>query len=207
MATPYDILTDIQAYGGLTKEYVAKQIHKVPEAQSVERVKFLLERCTGRTLLDIGCASGELHSKLAVVTKAIYGLDRNGVDGPSFKVLDIDAIPGEPILPFRETEGIDTILCGEVIEHLANPGWLLQRIASNFHDAELIITAPNAFSKSGRHWMGRGIENINADHVSWLSWHTLRVLVGRYGYNVSEWYWYGGEALTAEGLIFVCRQG
>lgn len=202
----YEILSDIQAHNGLGREYAEKQLHKVPETTSVDRVKFLVERCTGRGVLDVGSASGPLHAKLGEVAKVIFGADRNPTAGDRSAVLDLDAWGGSEIMPFADQLEIDTVVCGEVLEHLSNPGWLLHRIAHSFPNAELIVTAPNAFGKSGRGWMAKGIENVNREHVTWFSWHTLLVLTGRYGYETREWHWYNGDPMTAEGMIFCCRQ-
>lgn len=200
----YQILKDIRAYGGRGKAYGEKQIHKVPDASVVERVPFVVEKCQGRTVLDIGHASGALHSKISAVAKMTFGLDKERNGSAQSVVMDLDDVSLVD-LPFPTELGIDLIVCGEVIEHLANPGWLLQRLARTFPNAELLITVPNAFSAGARSWLARGIENVHVQHCAWYSWHTLKILVERYSYNINEWHWYNGEPLTAEGLIFVCK--
>ena len=203
-SSPYDILDEIQAYDGLGRAYGEKQLHKVPDAPVVNRRQFVIERCTGKVVLDIGCASGELHAQLLPVVKQIYGIDKDSMAGPNYAQFDLDELGAPPVLPFVD-RGIELIVCGETLEHLSNPGWLLNRIATSFPSAELLITVPNAFSRAGASWLARGVENVNRDHVAWYSYHTLKVLAERYGFAVKESFWYGGEPLMAEGLIFSCR--
>jgi 2-polyprenyl-3-methyl-5-hydroxy-6-metoxy-1,4-benzoquinol methylase len=200
----YNILSDIQAYHGRGRAYGEKQLHRIPKTDSVDRVKFVLQRCKSKVVLDVGHASGELHSKITAVAKQVFGLDKERNGSAHSVTMDLDDF-AIPALPFPRELGIELVVCGEVIEHLANPGWFLHRLGQALPDAELLITAPNAFSSGSRHWLSQHIENVNRDHVSWLSWHTLKVLVERYGYEVMEWHWYNGQPLTAEGLIFVCK--
>jgi len=95
---------------------------------------------------------------------------------------------------------VDIIVCGEVFEHLANPGRVLKALRE--YQKPVVVTVPNAFSDSGHFSVSRGIENVNKDHVAYYSYWTLRELVTRYGFTIYDWYWYNGKPLTAEGLIF-----
>lgn len=176
-------------------EYVAKMMHTIPEVKSIDREKFILDRCKGKTVLDIG-ASGRMHALIAKTAAKCYGIDREDGDG----VVGVNLDDVSVTLPVFD--GVELVVCGEVLEHLANPGWFLQRLKKAYQ-VPVVITVPNAFSAAGYSHMERGIENINCDHVSWYSWKTMSVLLGRYGYEIDEWHWYGGEPITAEGLIFL----
>jgi hypothetical protein len=179
----------------VSPEYAAKMLHAVPDADVVDRARFILERCTGQVVLDVG-ASGPMHDAIGKVAHAVYGIDRE--DGPGVVGINLDDVTTE--LPVYGD--VTRIVCGEVLEHLANPGYFLQRLRAAYR-CETIITVPNAFSEAARKSVLRGVEQINRDHVSWLSWKTLTVLLGRYGYSVKEFYWYGGQPYTAEGLVIV----
>lgn len=202
----YQILEDLTAYDGLGRQYGEKQLHKIPDAKSVDRRKFILEKCVGKTVLDIGHASGELHDMIKSVAKHAFGIDRDAKVSPDYARIDLDDLTIAN-LPFTAADGIDLVVCGETLEHLSNPGWLLQRIAKDLPGSELLITVPNAFSSGSRKWLARGIENVNRDHSCWFSWKTLTNLVSRFGYSVKEFYWYGGEPLVAEGIIVVAVHG
>lgn len=201
---------------GPSEEYRRKQLHPVPDAKVVDREAFILERVAGKVVLDIG-ASGRMHAAIVETAKRCYGIDR-----PPIHLSDIlQRCPHYPIqgdLEFGNDVifGIDLdnfsaelpkldvqiVVCGEVIEHLSNPGFFLKRLRAAYK-CPVIITVPNAFNDGCRKTLERGVENVNNDHVAWYSFHTLSELVRREGYEVKEHYWYNGRPRFAEGLIFV----
>lgn len=180
-----------------TPAYAAKQLHSVPHFEVIDRGQFILDFCRDKWVLDIG-ASGPMHASIKQVAKKYQGLDRFPGDG--IVGMDLDDVS----LELPKYWGIERIVCGEVLEHLANPGYFLKRLRENYN-ASVVFTVPNAFSDSGRSWLERGIENVNSDHVAWYSYRTLRTLLGRYGYSARQWYWYKGRPNYSEGLIAVCH--
>ena len=205
MPAIYDILTAAQrnGHGGLA--WREKMIHPVPDAEVVNRREFILERCKDKTVLDIGCASGDLFGEIAKVAFKAYGIDKDETPFPTTEVCDIECEGSNWQNARMEWKSADIIIAGELLEHLSNPGFFLDTTSQCFPDAELIITTPNAFSDGARGQMAKGIECVNVDHVGWYSWHTLKVLVERSGYEVKENYWYNGRKRFAEGLVFVCK--
>jgi hypothetical protein len=180
----------------ISAAYAAKQIHPVPDFPVVDRQRFVLDQCAGKRVLELG-ASGPLHAALVGVAASVVGIDK--VDGEGVVGFDLDDV-SQPTLPIAETP--DLVLCGEVLEHLGNPGYLLQRLRQQCA-CPLLVTVPNAFSDIARKALASGIESVNREHVAWYSWHTLAVLLDRYGYVVRDTYWYHGQPRTAEGLIMV----
>lgn len=199
----YDILKDVQQFKQLSPEYVEKQMHRVPEAQVVDRAKFLIEASKGKTVLDIG-ADGPMADQIRAAADRYYGISKNGVKRDGVINQDLDGILGDVRLPWCGM-AIELVVCGEVLEHLSNPGWLLRRLKLSFPNVPVVITVPNAHSESGRDWLAKGIENVNRDHVAYYSYWTVMTLVERHGFQVDEWYWYNGKPRTAEGLVFVIR--
>jgi 2-polyprenyl-6-hydroxyphenyl methylase/3-demethylubiquinone-9 3-methyltransferase len=183
-------------------EYAAKMLHTVPQATVVDRIAFVLERCRGRRVLELG-ASGKLHDEIVKSAAELFGVDKSPRD-TSIEAFDLDVI-GECQDMIPGPDGIDVVVCGEVLEHLSNPGWTLSRLRNQWPGAELIVTVPNAFSAVAVHHMERGVENVNRDHVAWYSTRTLQTLLERHGFTITEWHWYNGEPLAAEGLIAVAR--
>ena len=199
----YDLLDEVKK--PYSKEYEAKQIHRIPEMEVVEnRAEWLVERVRDKTIVDIGCASGELHERLSASASMCVGIDREPCDSPTAAVYDLDEVPWARDIPFADLP-VEVIVCGEVIEHLCNPGQALVRLAQQWPSAELVVTVPNAFSECARVYLSKGIENVNRDHVAWYSWFTMASLLMRSGWAVKEAYWYNGNPRTAEGLIFVCE--
>lgn len=188
----------IQEMGTMDPAWYQRMMHKIPDAPSVQRVPWLLNRLAGKTLLDIGC-HGPLHVELLKVCAKAYGLDHEPASYPDYRQMDLE---GEELPRYADVE---VVLLGEVIEHLMSPGVLLWQVREAYQDCEVILTVPNAFSHAGQAWIQKGIEQINADHTAWYSYMTLRTLVMKCGFAVQEWYWHNGPKYVAEGLIFVCK--
>ncbi len=184
-----------------TPEYVAKMLHEVPKSTVVDRMAFVLERCKGKRVLELG-ASGRLHDELVGAAGGLFSIDRYDSDG--VYGCDLDSVSRYDV-PYGLDNPPDVIVCGEILEHLGNPGWLLARLRQQWPDVPVVVTVPNAFSSAGAHHMEHGTENVNRDHVAWYSYRTLRTLLERAGYEIAEFYWYNGEPFTAEGLIVVAR--
>lgn len=175
--------------------YRAKQLHPVPVAPVVDRQAFILAAAKGKVVLDIG-ASGPLHAALLQTAATVYGLDRHAA--PGVEAMDFDAYG----VPLPAHDDVELVVCGEVLEHLSNPGHFLDRLRLGYR-CPTIVTVPNAFSAGGLKSLNRGIENVNAEHVAYYSYWTLTALLTRHGYTVTDWAWYRGHPKFAEGLIAV----
>lgn len=185
--------------GQRSPEYIAKMLHPVPKTTVVDRHKFVIERCAAKRVLEFG-ASGLLHELIKKAAAEYMGVDR--IEGDRVRGFDLDYTGA--LLPTMSPDP-QVIVCGEIIEHLTNPGYFLQRLKAQYGGVPVIITVPNAFSDVGHAHLEHGTENVNIDHVAWYSYRTLRTLLERYGYALEEFHWYNGEPLTAEGLIVVTR--
>lgn len=190
---------ELSAMGSLTPEYWDKQVHRLPEAPSVERVPWLLKRLAGKTVLHVGCA-GPLHVALRKVCTRVYGIDQAPARYPEDVVLDIEAAE----LPMYTD--VEVVLLAEVLEHLVAPGVLLWQVREHYPACELVVTVPNCYSAAAQAWIRKGLECVNSDHVAWYSPQTLRVLLQKCGYTVNEFYWYGGQPRTSEGIIAVAQR-
>lgn len=181
-----------------TPAYTAKMLHDLPDGRVVDRKAFILERCVGKSILEFG-ASGPLADSIRAVAAAYLGVDR--LEGDRVVAFDLDDVRRTD-LPMPET--LDLVVCGEVLEHLANPGWFLSRLRQIIR-VPVVITVPNAFSSIAQAHLKEGRENCNKDHVAWYSPRTLQTLLERYGFTIDTWGWYHGEPGTAEGLIVVAQ--
>lgn len=177
--------------------YAAKMLHPLPPVQIADRVACLVTHATGKRVLEFG-ASGPAHDKVRAASAAYLGVDRTASDGVVAFDLDDVSVAGLP--PF---EAPDVIICGEVLEHLGNPQWFLQRLRAQYPGVPVVITVPNAYSEVALRWLAKGKENVNADHVAWYSPKTLSTLLQRSGYGAGTLYYYGGTDPMAEGLLVV----
>lgn len=199
-----ELAHELDEMGSHSAEYWAKQCHKVPKSQTVDRTAYLVKHATGKTVLHIGC-TGALDAALVKVAKRCYGIDKDHSERTYFHEMDLDLLH-ESFPSFPELE---LIICGEVLEHLSNPGHFLDRLRTAYN-CPAIFTVPNAMCTGGIEWLvKRGRENVHRDHVSYYSYTTLKTLLARHGYTVARHFWYGGQPYVAEGLIMVAlpREG
>lgn len=178
---------------GMSGEYIQKNLHRVPKTTVVDRVKYIVTHCTKKRVLSLGC-TGQLQKEIDAVTERCYGIDCEPQDREWFYQMDLDDFEEFPKFD------VDLIVCGEVLEHLSNPGRVLKALRE--YQRPVIVTAPNAFGEALSYWIHRGLENVNKEHVAHYSYWTLYELVNRQGFTLVEWFWYTGKPLTAEGLIF-----
>ena len=166
-----------------------------------DRVAYLQEICRGKRVLDVGVVdhtlgSGQsLHRALASVASDILGVDvlEAAVEalrakGFNVRVCDItrDPVDGE----------FDVMVCGEVIEHLDNPGGLFE--AANrvlAAGGRLVLTTPNPF------YMARARDNLrgdcrdSVDHVTLLFPSGIAEFAERHGLRLDR---YRGVKVTDE---------
>lgn len=195
---------------GLSDAYRAKMLHDLPSGAVVDRTLFLLQKVAGKRVLEFG-ASGPMSDGIRKAAAEYFGVDRADDPDRRVKGFDLDDVSKDHLPSWSLTDFVrlDVIVCGEVLEHLANPGHFLQRLRVQFAEHEqhagisFIITVPNAFSAVAAKHVRAGRENVNVDHVAWYSPRTLKTLVERYGFTIREFAYYNGEGPTAEGLIAV----
>jgi 2-polyprenyl-3-methyl-5-hydroxy-6-metoxy-1,4-benzoquinol methylase len=186
--------------------YAAKMLHPVPASETVDRTVFVLQQVAGKRVLEFG-ASGRLHDGIVKASAFVLGVDRvdSGASGQSGEVIGFDLDDWQAGRSLPRMESPDVIVCGEVMEHLSNPGYFLDRLKLQYPGIPVVITVPNAFSQAGRKHIASGVENVNLDHVAWYSHKTLSVLLSRAGYTVRDFKWYGGPPYVAEGLIVIAE--
>ncbi len=88
-------------------------------------------------------------------------------------------------LPMART--FDVVIAGDIIEHLSNPGRMLDGIRRFCTaDTRVIVTTPNALGAPNflRHSLGAFREG--AEHVMSFNQQNLVTLLNRHGYSVSE---------------------
>jgi len=104
----------------------------------------------------------------------------------------------EKLQDFALSRVFEVVVCGELLEHLSNPGLALGGLKRFCRpDTVVIITVPNAFAIKGFLAVLGGGEVVHPDHVCYYSATTLSVLLSRHGYHVAP--------PLADGLIALCR--
>ena len=88
-------------------EYVDRMVHPIPEVPVMDRVRYILNICKGKRVLDIG-GSGPMSQMLKEVATTTT-VDRDNAD-ICLNVEKDDLPQGK----------YDIIICGEILEHLSN---------------------------------------------------------------------------------------
>ena len=148
-----------------------------------------------RRALDVGCSSGYLARRLVERGVRVVGveLDPRAADEArsicdEVLVGDVEAME----LPF-EHESFDVVLCGDLVEHLRDPGAALGRLRPLLRPGgRLVLTTPNVanwairLSLLGGRWRytDRGI--LDRTHVHLFTRKTLVEAIESAGYRVLE---------------------
>ena len=137
-----------------------------------------------------------LHADVAVNAARAVGIDADdeGVDlarrlGFTAYLADCE---DESELRGLGLEPADVVLAGELLEHLDQPGRFLEGAKVLLRPrGRLLITTPNAVSMTNFVSSLMYREFVNPDHVAWFSWHTLKTLLGRHGWEIDHVAYYG----------------
>jgi 2-polyprenyl-3-methyl-5-hydroxy-6-metoxy-1,4-benzoquinol methylase len=198
---------------GVDPNYYDDMIHKVPDTLIVDRVQFFMEILKDKKVLHIGC-NGILHKILMKVCKEIHGIDKDKCEYPNCIQMDVENNSlfrsGSILTRINIDGGFDFVLCGEILEHLSNPGLFLDTLRD--FKCPIILTVPNAYFVGHFQIMkAKYAENVNKDHVNYYSYYTLKALVERHGYQILDFFWHDYiqnkcQKGLNEGLIFVIRR-
>jgi SAM-dependent methyltransferase len=82
----------------------------------------------------------------------------------------------------------DVVFCGDVIEHLPNPGLFLESCKSMLAPGgKIVITTPNCFNLFNMfEKISKQEPTVNSDHVAYYNAKTLRCLLQKSGFSMSD---------------------
>ncbi len=170
----------------------------------VAKEDFILRAASGRSVLHLGCvgftdvapherakfAKQSLHWRLTQTSETV-GIDYSLAVIDEYRKLGVftNIVPGdvERLDELPMTRTFDVVIAGDIIEHLSNPGLMLDGIKRFCSSHTLvIITTPNAFGAPNflRYSTGRFREG--AEHVMSFNEQNLVTLLHRHGYSLSE---------------------
>ena len=205
----------------MAKENSNLHLFRVPKVETViGRMDFVLNRCTGKRVLHLGCvdegltaerikSGGLLHFKLIDVATEVIGVDisKKGIQLLQEHGVD-NLISGniEQIDEIKKLKGhnFDIILLTEVLEHLNNPGLFLQGVKELFdRNTIMIVTVPNGLRLTGLMRQIKGYEFVHPDHNYWFSYMTIKTLMKKNGYNIEEMlvYSFFNSQLTIKKIV------
>jgi len=161
-------------------------------AVHLDRTAYLITQVKNKSVLHIGCADyplteerlltdSLLHKNIQKSASSVFGIDN------SEKGTDILIKKGFDNVTLMDAENVDLemkfdiILAGDVLEHMNNPGMLLQKVSELLNPfGTLIIGVPNAYSFNVFRYVLRDFEPTHKDHCYFFSPKTLTELCSRY---------------------------
>lgn len=167
-----------------------------------QRFDVIRKHVAGKSVLDCGPAGEEvmpdepwwedvfLHKKIKDVARECVGVDN---DRPTIDKLNAMGYD----IRFGDVEELDlgrrfeTVVAGEFIEHLSNPGKFLECVKAHLEeDGVLVMSTPNAWAIGNliRSLLGRKVI-VNLGHVNWYDEVMITQLLNRHGFEVVEFYW------------------
>lgn len=181
----------------------SEQVRRAPRLAHKDRA--ILERCAGKTVLDVGCAGqdvrpddpGWLHGRIASVAASLRGVD---VDKASVDLLrDRGWAVHLPDELAGSGERYDVVVMADVLEHVDDPVAFLRTYASFLRvpDGVVVVTTPNPFAARQflRVLAGDRIA-VNPEHTFWLDPMTLFEVAARAGLEVREIAWLADPGRT-----------
>lgn len=157
------------------------------------RVKEIIQWTKGPSVLHVGCADHVvregseywLHKHLIEKFDHVIGLDSSEENIVSMRKLGYENLIVGNAEEFELEDRFDTIVAGELIEHLSNPGLFLEQVLKHLKPGgRLIITTPYPFSLLNQMFaLLKYPETVQNDqHSMWFCVKTFRELYKRYGY-------------------------
>lgn len=166
----------------------------------MSRVQAVLRRTCGPDVLDIGCSGQQglrssldspwwLHGQLVKRFPETWGLEFSEKLVEELTSSGIKNIYQGDAQRFDLGRQFDTVVAGELIEHLEDPGEFLRCAAAHLKPGgRLILTTPYAFSLGFvlYAWARFPKTCSNREHTMWLCPTTITQLVERVGLEVEE---------------------
>jgi 2-polyprenyl-3-methyl-5-hydroxy-6-metoxy-1,4-benzoquinol methylase len=162
-----------------------------------DRNAYLAGLVRGKHVLDVGCVdhtmeaagnAGWLHGRLRAAAKTCLGVDvlTEEVEALREKGFDV-CVRDITVDPFPDRK-FDVIICGELVEHLGNPGDLFAAAGGMLAPSGLLVlTTPNPYYLAVVGRALRGVFPGNVDHVSLFSPPNLAELAERSGMAIRRW--------------------
>lgn len=159
------------------------------------RIAKVINATEGPTVLDLGAVQHDLenterddwlHGQLCDEFERVVGVDylpepvaELNKDGYEFIQADVTEME-------LDIEA-DTVVAGELIEHVDNPGLMLARANAHLKTGgRLVLTTPNPWGLPILRRLLTGALDINDEHVAWYGPTVLRQLLDRHGFVVEE---------------------
>jgi SAM-dependent methyltransferase len=176
-------------------------------AASVDKDEFILKRCAGKTVLDVGCIGQDrnftsenwLHNKVKQASLKVDGVDIlldqiEELKRQGYSMYSVDELSGT-------NNKYSVILMADVIEHVNDPvAFLTFYMRYLEKDGVVVVSTPNANrSNNAVNIFFNNNYSVNDEHTFWFCPKTFCEVASRAGMVISEFYWakqyYGAEQI------------
>jgi 2-polyprenyl-3-methyl-5-hydroxy-6-metoxy-1,4-benzoquinol methylase len=175
------------------------------ERRLVDKDQFLLERCRGRDVLDVGCVGQDidyadpnwLHARIAGVSKRLDGVDINAAGVAAVRARGFSMFTPDELR--ASGQRYDAIVMADVIEHVDNPVAFLEFYSGFLRDGgEIIVTTPNPFAAAQALRVLRfNTISVNREHTMWIDPKTFAEIARRSGCEIDDFAWLGDYGAVA----------
>jgi SAM-dependent methyltransferase len=165
-----------------------------------DRLLALLAEVRGPDVLHVGCVNHQLpetvwglrnhlHYQLCAAYPDLHilGLDLEPKGIAQLRERGFEVVEGDAHrMPFEAQ--FDTVLAGELIEHLNNPGLFLECCARALKPGgRLVLSTPNVFAPMFALMYAKNYDRaFNVEHTQWFCPQTLKELLRRYGFEIRQ---------------------
>jgi 2-polyprenyl-3-methyl-5-hydroxy-6-metoxy-1,4-benzoquinol methylase len=143
--------------------------------------------------LDVGCSTGYLAQRLVERGARVVGIEADPVAAEEARAVCEEVLVGdvESLELAFPPQSFDLVLCGDLLEHLRDPGAFLERTRPLLRPAgRLVLTTPNVANWAMRlgllagrwRYTDRGI--LDRTHVHLFTRRTLVETLERAGYRI-----------------------
>ena len=165
-----------------------------------ERIEAILEAVSGTDILNLGCVNhsialteGEKERWLQLQLSECFpkanvlGLDIDEENVARMRAQGMNVEVGDA-QRLNYLGKFDTIVLGEIIEHLENPGACLEGCRRALKPGgRIILSTPNIFCVMHMLMYLKNFDHaFNAEHVAWFCPQTLRTIVERCGLRIES---------------------
>lgn len=167
------------AYNGLMGEEFMRKTR--------ERLHWMCSKVDGVNILDIGCSQGTLARILGSLGKNILGVDINkeAIAFAEGKLAEMDASTRERVrfssanfMDFKTEECFETVIIGEVLEHLAFPEAFVKKAHGHLvKNGVIVVTVPFGI-------------NDDPDHRQTFYWSWINEIIAPY-FEIKEVEFFG----------------
>jgi 2-polyprenyl-3-methyl-5-hydroxy-6-metoxy-1,4-benzoquinol methylase len=163
------------------------------------RVERILALIGGPDVLDIGCCGGDatflnlpiwLHKHILDGWPDTWGIDLSPERIKIMRELGYENVHVADAQEFDLGKQFDTIVAGEIIEHVENPAAFLRSAARHLKpDGSLIVTTPFPFAFANTAYALIKFPKTcsNDEHVAWFCPATMAQLASRLDLKVEHW--------------------